>query len=153
MEDKGYSLVFEGTVMPGFARAEVIDRMARRLGKDPEYLKPLFRDKPVTVRKGLERKKAFEQQRIFSKMGIRCAVRPQPEDPQPGDTEKPEYSVIPACMNTLFPGVHADSPLQISDCQCLHCLAKIHKRRDYSGYPVISRISSYSGFNRLYIFL
>ncbi|MBS3756153.1 MAG: hypothetical protein KGY56_10685 [Desulfobacterales bacterium] len=90
MEDKGYSLVFEGTVMPGFGRAEVINRMARRLGKDPEHIKPLFRDKPVTVRKGIDREKALDQQRIFSKMGVRCAVWPQPEDPRSGDTEKPE---------------------------------------------------------------
>ena len=91
MEDKGYSLVFEGTVMPGFGRAEVINRVARRLGKDPEHLKPLFRDKPVTVRKQIEREKAIDQQRIFSKMGVRCSVRPNFEDPQPGDTEYPEH--------------------------------------------------------------
>ena len=105
MDDKGYSLVFEGTVIPGFARDEVITRMARRLGKDPERLKPLFQDKPVTARKGIDREKALDQQRIFSKMGVRCAVWPQPEAPQSGDTESPGHSgsrqQCPKCGSSL----------------------------------------------------
>ena len=83
MEDKDYSLVFEGTVMPGFARREVIDRVARRMGKDPKYLRRLFRDKPVTVKKGMDRQKALDQQRAFSKMGVRCHVWPEPGAPHP----------------------------------------------------------------------
>ncbi|MFW6080648.1 MAG: hypothetical protein ACOC7W_01955, partial [Desulfosalsimonas sp.] len=79
MEQKGYSLVFEGRVLPGFSRREVINRVAVRLGRSPENLKPLFRDKPVTVRQGLDRKKAQDQQKIFAKLGVRCHVWPNEE--------------------------------------------------------------------------
>ncbi|MBS3809618.1 MAG: hypothetical protein KGY38_05650 [Desulfobacterales bacterium] len=80
MEEKGYSLVFEGRVLPGFARRDVIERVGRRLGRNPENLKPLFRDKPVTVRKGLDKEKALNQQRVFSKMGVCCYVLPKEDD-------------------------------------------------------------------------
>ncbi|MFW6334360.1 MAG: hypothetical protein ACOC0W_03740 [Desulfosalsimonas sp.] len=83
MEQEGYCLVFEGKVLPGFSRREVINRVALRLGRSPENLKRLFCDRPVTVRRGLERKKALDQQRIFSKMGVRCHILPATEGRKP----------------------------------------------------------------------
>ncbi len=89
VEQKGYSLIFEGRVLPGFSRREVINRVAMRLGRSPENLKPLFRDKPVTVRRGLDKEKAMGQQKIFAKMGVCCHVWPNETN------EKTEQSSIP----------------------------------------------------------
>lgn len=80
MEQDGYCLVFEGRVLPGFSRREVINRVAMRLGRSPENLRPLFRDKPVTVRQGLDKEKAFNQQKIFAKLGVRCHVWPRDQE-------------------------------------------------------------------------
>ncbi|MFW6428363.1 MAG: hypothetical protein ACOCY3_00585 [Desulfosalsimonas sp.] len=89
MEQKGYSLVFEGRVLPGFSRREVINRVAMRLGRSPENLKPLFRDRPVTVKQGMDREKAMAQQKIFSKMGVCCHVLPKEENEQAGQSLNP----------------------------------------------------------------
>ncbi|MFP4158859.1 MAG: hypothetical protein ACLFQ9_02650 [Desulfobacterales bacterium] len=85
MEQMGYSLVFEGRVLPGFSRREVINRVAARLGRSPENLRPLFRDKPVTVRQGLDRDKALGQQKIFAKLGVCCHVWPREKEEMPAD--------------------------------------------------------------------
>lgn len=80
MEQNGYCLVFEGRVLPGFSRREVINRVAMRLGRSPENLRRLFRDKPVTVRQGLDREKAINQQKIFAKLGVCCHVWPREQE-------------------------------------------------------------------------
>ncbi|MCF8112166.1 MAG: hypothetical protein K9J85_11865 [Desulfobacteraceae bacterium] len=105
MEEKGYSLVFEGRVLPGFARRDVIERVGKRLGRSPENLKPLFRDKPVTVRKGLDKEKALSQQRVFSKMGVCCYVLPKADD-KPTENQKDHFQEnnglqCPKCGNDL----------------------------------------------------
>ncbi|MFP3998375.1 MAG: hypothetical protein ACLFUN_00905 [Desulfobacterales bacterium] len=105
MEQKGYSLIFEGRVLPGFSRREVINRVAMRLGRSPENLKPLFRDKPITVRQGLDREKAVGQQKIFSKMGVCCRVWPKEEKQQEDESLSSETSQgrqrCPKCGNEL----------------------------------------------------
>ena len=103
VEGKGYCLIFEGRVMPGFDRRDVIWQVAGRLGRSPESIRRLFREKPVTVRKGMDREKAFGQQRIFAKMGVSCRVEP-PEDPQshaPAADAATRHDQCPKCGNDL----------------------------------------------------
>lgn len=106
MDHKGYSLIFEGRVLPGFSRREVINRVALRLGRSPENLKRLFRDKPVTVRQGLDKEKAMGQQKIFTKMGVCCHVWPKEEIEQETASYNPAFSTpgkqqCPKCGSDL----------------------------------------------------
>lgn len=104
MEQRGgYNLVFEGGVMPGFSRREVIEHVARRLGRDPENIGRLFKDKPIIVRKDLDREKAFGQQKIFSKMGVSCRVDcPEISDENPSESESVGFHTqCPKCGNDL----------------------------------------------------
>ncbi len=99
----GYSLVFEGRVMPGFDRSGVIARVSRRLGRDPENISRLFQDKAVIVRKGLDREKAVTQQQIYARMGVSCRVEP-PEDGEYNHSEAeagPAHRKCPKCGNDL----------------------------------------------------
>ncbi|MCF8111515.1 MAG: hypothetical protein K9J85_08510 [Desulfobacteraceae bacterium] len=132
MEQKGYSLIFEGRVLPGFSRREVINRVAMRLGRSPENLKPLFRDRPVTVRRDLDREKALDQQKFFSKMGVCCHVWPkeeQKQEDQPYNSlngeSTPGRQRCPKCGNELTKfGTHVD------DCPfCGIIISKYLRRR------------------------
>ena len=103
MHGKGYCLIFEGRVMPGFDRRDVIERVAGRLGRSPENIRRLFRDKPITVRKDMDREKAFGQQRVFAKMGVSCRVEP-PENDQAQDAaadDSTRQDQCPKCGNDL----------------------------------------------------
>ncbi|MCF8025882.1 MAG: hypothetical protein K9J79_11200 [Desulfobacteraceae bacterium] len=105
MDQKGYCLIFEGRVLPGFSRREVINRVAIRLGRSPENLKRLFQDKPVTVRQGLDKEKALGQQKIFSKMGVCCHIWPKKEQEQENESFNPaparSSQQCPKCGNDL----------------------------------------------------
>lgn len=104
MKEKGYCLVFEGRVRPGFDRRDVIERVARRIGRNPENISRLFRDRPVRVRQGLDRKKALDQQKIFLRMGVACYVEPPDEpavqDPS-GSPHGRDESQCPKCGNDM----------------------------------------------------
>ncbi len=102
-ESNGYSLVFEGGVMPGFSRRDVIEHVARRLGRDAENIRRLFQDKPIIVRKGLDREKAFRQQKVFAKMGVSCRVDSSGEQNESsfGSDSESCHTLCPKCGNDL----------------------------------------------------
>ncbi|MCF8028533.1 MAG: hypothetical protein K9K81_09220 [Desulfobacteraceae bacterium] len=130
MNNKGYCLVFEGRAVSGFDRREVIEQLSRRLGRDPESIGRLFCDKPVTVRKGLDREKAFDQQEVFTRMGVCCRVEP-PETPEASDSEGGSASSCtrcPKCGNDLTKFV---TPVE----ECPYCgiiISKYLKKRQQS---------------------
>ncbi len=102
----GYCLVFEGGVLPGFSRREVINRVAVRMGRSPENLRRLFRDKPVTVRQGLDKEKALNQQKIFAKLGVSCHVWPREQEEITADLTdsrppRETHHQCPKCGNGL----------------------------------------------------
>jgi rubrerythrin len=130
LNNKGYCLVFEGRAVSGFDRREVIELLSRRLGRDPESIGRLFCDKPVTVRKGLDREKAFDQQEVFTRMGVCCRVEP-PEAPEGNDSEDgyaSSYTRCPKCGNDLTKFV---TPVE----ECPYCgiiISKYLKKRQQS---------------------
>lgn len=137
MNNKGYCLVFEGRTVSGFDRRVVIDYLSRRLGRDPESIGRLFCDKPVTVRKGLDREKAFDQQEIFTRLGVCCRVQPPeslPESQEERDSEAdsdPLRTRCPRCGNDLTKFV-----TPVEDCPyCGIIISKYLKKRDQSAVP------------------
>ncbi|MBS0014047.1 MAG: hypothetical protein KFF46_08750 [Desulfobacterales bacterium] len=126
MNDKGYCLVFEGRAVSGFDRRDVIKLLSRRLGRDPESIGRLFCDKPVTVRKGLDREKAFDQKAVFTRLGVCCRVEPPESPPENPDESDPvgdsgsSHTRCPKCGNDLTKFV---SPVE----DCPYCGIIIYK--------------------------
>ncbi|MFO7860299.1 MAG: hypothetical protein R6U41_03640 [Desulfosalsimonas sp.] len=135
MNNKGYCLVFEGRAVSGFDRREVIELLSRRLGRDPESIGRLFCDKPVTVRKGLDREKAFDQQEVFTRLGVCCRVEPPESPPENPDESDPEVDSVsshtrcPKCGNDLTKFV-----TPVEDCPyCGIIISKYLKKRQQSA--------------------
>jgi hypothetical protein len=135
LNNKGYCLVFEGRAVSGFDRRDVIKQLSRRLGRDLESIGRLFCDKPVTVRKGLDREKAFDQQEVFTRLGVCCRVEPPenpPENPDKSDPEidsGPSHTRCPKCGNDLTKFV---SPVE--DCPyCGIIISKYLEKRQQSA--------------------
>lgn len=103
MDDRRFSLIFEGRVIPGFARRDVIERVAGRLERSPETIQRLFREKPVTVKKGLDARSAARQLRVFENLGVACRIEPQESEsvPQPGAGQTTGAGYCPKCRADL----------------------------------------------------
>lgn len=77
MSDESYKLILEGTLRPGYDRAQVIARLSRAFKQDVQVTERLLSGESRAIRKGLDYATARKYQESLEKMGAASHIEPE----------------------------------------------------------------------------
>lgn len=99
MNDR-YTVIFEGTIMPGKNADRVKERLKSALKTDDQGLARLFTGRPVAVRKSTDKATAEKYKKVFAVAGAFCEIREDAPSEAPKETRQ---AGAPAAPETAAP--------------------------------------------------